>query len=215
MKFDSSSLLLYAVTDRTWLGTATLAEQAEACLKGGVTMIQLREKELHSSEFLKEAEEIKALCHQYQVPFLINDNVEIALSCDADGVHVGQKDMEAGAVRSKLGSDKILGVSVQTVEQALAAEENGADYLGTGAVFTTSTKPDANGVSRSTLKAICHAVSIPVVAIGGIQEHNILTLKGTGIQGAAVISAIFSKANIETAAKRLVFLSKEMVQPCI
>jgi thiamine-phosphate pyrophosphorylase len=206
-------MLLYAVTDRAWLNGCTLFQQVEECLKGGATFIQLREKELSKKSFLAEAIEIKALCNQYHVPFVINDNIGVALACDADGVHVGQRDMEAGQVRTLLSKDKILGVSVQTVDQAIRAEANGADYLGVGAVFSTSTKLDADTVSAETLRAICDAVSIPVVAIGGIDAHNILDLKGTGIDGVAVVSAIFAQPDITAATARLLALSKEMVSP--
>lgn len=212
MKLDKKSMLLYAVTDRGWLGEKTLAMQVEEALIGGATIIQLREKDMSEEQFLLEAMEIKTLCKQYNVPFIINDNVDIAVACDADGVHVGQYDMEAGNVRKKIGADKIIGVSAQTVEQAVLAEKNGADYLGVGAVFSTSTKLDADTVSFDILKAICKAVSIPVVAIGGIYSHNILKLSGTGIDGVAVVSAIFAQENIEHAAKELLSLSKKMVE---
>jgi len=211
MKFDRSSLLLYAVTDRSWLFGQTLCEKAEACLLGGVTMLQLREKELDHAAFLEEATVLKALCTRYQVPFIINDNVEIAVACGADGVHVGQKDMEAGSARERIGKDKILGVSVQTVEQAKKAQRQGADYLGVGAVFATSTKPDADTVPFGTLRAICDAVSIPVVAIGGIHAKNIPQLKGTGIDGVAVVSAIFAKKDVKEASARLLSLVTEVL----
>lgn len=199
MKCDKKDLLLYAVTDRYWTGKQTLYQQVEDCLKGGATFVQLREKTLDEENFLKEAVEIQELCRRYQVPFVINDNVDIALAMNADGVHVGQSDMEAGDVRSKLGADKIIGVSAQTVEQALLAETRGADYLGVGAVFPTGSKDDADDVSHETLKAICEAVSIPVIAIGGIGAHNVKELSGTGICGIAVISAIFAQPDIESA----------------
>ena len=162
MKADKDSLLLYAVTDRKWTGKQTLYEQVEDALEGGATFVQLREKTLDEEHFLEEAKALKKLCAKYSVPFVINDNVGIALAMDADGVHVGQSDMEAGAVREKLGPGKIIGVSAQTVEQALLAEKHGADYLGVGAVFPTGSKDDAVEVSKETLKAICEAVSIPV-----------------------------------------------------
>lgn len=203
MKFDKHSLLLYAVTDRSWLGKETLSQQVEKALRGGVTFVQLREKNLEDSFFLEEAIEIKELCHQYQVPFLINDNVEVAISCGADGVHVGQKDLDAACVRERMGKDVILGVSAQTVEQAILAEQKGADYLGVGAVFPTSSKADAEAVSPETLRAICHAVTIPVVAIGGITKENAGQLAGSGICGIAVISAIFAQKDIVGAAKNL------------
>ena len=196
-------LLLYAVTDRSWLGNETLYEQVEKALKGGATFIQLREKELDEEHFMEEAVALKELCHKYHVPFVINDNVRIAKDMDADGVHVGQSDMEADDVRKILGEDKILGVSAQTVEQAVLAEKMGADYLGVGAVFSTSTKKDAADVSKETLKAICEAVNIPVIAIGGIGADNILSLQGSGICGIAVVSAIFAAKDIEAATKVL------------
>lgn len=203
MRCDNKDLLLYAVTDRSWLGTRTLWEQVEDALIGGATFVQLREKELEEQEFLQEAIELKALCERYGVPFVVNDNVEIALMADADGVHIGQKDLEAGYVRSLLGEDKILGVSAQTVEQAVLAEKMGADYLGVGAVFATGSKADAEAVSLETLREICNAVHIPVVAIGGIGMGNVSSLSGTGISGVAVISAIFAAENIREATKEL------------
>lgn len=212
MKCDKNDLLLYAVTDRSWLNGATLYSQVEQSLKGGATFIQLREKNLDETHFLEEAKEIKELCKKYQVPFVINDNVDIAAAMDADGVHVGQSDMEAGDVRAKLGPDKIIGVSAQTVEQALLAEKHGADYLGVGAVFPTGSKADAVEVDHETLKAICEAVKIPVIAIGGISKENVKELAGSGICGIAVISAIFAQADIEAAAKELKARTEEMVQ---
>ena len=203
MGLNKSDLLLYAVTDRSWLGGHTLYQDVEAAIKGGATFIQLREKKLDEEHFLEEAKEIKELCKKYRVPFVINDNVDIALAMDADGVHVGQSDMEAGMVREKLGPDKIIGVSAQTVEQAILAEQKGADYLGVGAVFPTGSKDDAVEVSHDTLKAICEAVQIPVIAIGGISTGNVMELSGSGICGIAVISAIFAKPDIETAAREL------------
>ena len=203
--------MLEAVCLRHWLNGRTLYSQVEEALKGGATFIQLREKELDEEHFLEEAKEIKELCRRYQVPFVINDNVEIALAVDADGVHVGQSDMEAGDVRAKLGPDKMIGVSAQTVEQAVMAEQNGADYLGVGAVFPTGSKADALEVSHDTLKAICKAVKIPVIAIGGISKENILELSGSGVCGIAVISAIFAKDDIEEAARELRGLTEEMV----
>ena len=205
-------MLLYAVTDRSWLGGRTLAEQVRDALEGGATFIQLREKELDYDSFLAEAIEIKKLCQSYNVPFVINDNVDIAIACGADGVHVGQSDMEAGDVRARLGADKIIGVSVHSVEEALRAQERGADYLGAGAVFPTGTKSDAETTSFGTLRDICEAVHIPVVAIGGIKEENISKLKGTGITGCAIVSAIFSKPNIKAACEKLLDLSKETVE---
>ena len=212
MKCDKKDLLLYGVTDRSWLGERTLYSAVEQSILGGVTMVQLREKDLEKEEFQKEARQIQELCKKHQVPFLINDNVELAVEIEADGVHVGQHDMEAGEVRQKIGPDKILGVSAQTVEQALKAQAAGADYLGVGAVFPTGTKDDADAVSLDTLKAICQAVDIPVVAIGGIKESNIQALKGSGICGVAVVSAIYAKEDPQAAAAGLRKLTEEAVQ---
>ncbi|MBE7045526.1 MAG: thiamine phosphate synthase [Ruminococcaceae bacterium] len=212
MKCDKKIMQLYAVTDRSWLGKRTLEEQVEDALKGGVTCVQLREKDLPEVEFLEEAKKIKALCNAYGVPFFINDNVSVAIACGADGVHVGQSDMEAGDVRKLIGADKILGVSAQTVGQAKLAEARGADYLGVGAVFSTSTKLDACDVSYETLKQITEAVSIPVVAIGGICEENIMQLSGSGIDGVAVVSAIFASEDICAATGRLLTLSEKMTK---
>ncbi|MEA4895688.1 MAG: thiamine phosphate synthase [Oscillospiraceae bacterium] len=210
--FNRETLLLYAVTDRTWLGGRTLAGDAEEALKGGVTMLQLREKDLEFNDFLAEAFEIKEICKKYGVPFIINDDVELALACGADGVHVGQSDMEAFKVRERLGPNKILGVSAQTAEQALLAEKSGADYIGAGAVFTTSTKKDADFVPYDELRAICSAVSIPVVAIGGIGAGNMEKLAGSGIEGVAVVSAIFAEKDIKAAAKELRALAEKTVE---
>ena len=211
MNCDRKDLMLYAVTDRSWLGGETLRSQVERALKGGATFIQLREKELNEGDFLEEAKEIQKLCREYHVPFVINDNVEIAAAIGADGVHVGQSDMEAGDVRRRLGPDKIIGVSAQTAEQALCAQEHGADYLGVGAVFPTGSKADATEVSRETLEEICRAVDIPVIAIGGIGRENVMELKGSGICGIAVISAIFAQKDIEAAAAELKKRVEEML----
>ena len=210
MKCDKKSMLLYAVTDQAWTGKQTLMEQVEDALKGGVTCIQLREKNLDKENFLKEAIEMKALCNQYNVPFIVNDEVEIAIKCGADGIHVGQKDMEAGNVRAIVGENMMIGVSVQTVEQAVAAEKAGADYLGVGAVFNTSTKPDACEVSFDALKKICESVSIPVVAIGGITKSNMMQLKGMGVDGVALVSAIFAAEDIEQECRELRLISEEI-----
>ena len=199
MKCDKKDLLLYAVTDRSWLNGKTLYEQVEQALKGGVSFVQLREKNLNTEAFLQEAIQIQSLCRTYGVPFVINDNIDIALAMNADGVHVGQKDMEVSKVRAKLGPDKLIGVSAQTVEQAVKAEKEGASYLGVGAVFATDSKLDAIEVSHETLKEICKSVEIPVVAIGGINKENIKELSESGICGVAVISAIFAQSDIEKA----------------
>lgn len=200
---SKKELMLYAVTDRHWLGDETLYDQVKKALDGGATFVQLREKKLDREDFLAEALEIQKLCRKYGVPFVINDEVSIAKVIDADGVHVGQSDMEAMDVRKVLGPDKILGVSAQTVEQAITAEKHGADYLGVGAVFATGSKDDADDVSHETLKAICEAVSIPVIAIGGITKDNVSELAGSGICGVAVISAIFGQNDIKKATEDL------------
>lgn len=213
MKLSKKHMLLYAVTDRRWSKDTTLYEQVEQALQGGVSTLQLREKNLSDEEFFKEAMEIKELCKKYNVPLIINDNVEVAIKCGADGVHVGQEDMEASKVREKVGPKKIIGVSAHNVEEARRAVSNGADYLGVGAVFNTSTKDDVDVLSKETLKDICLAVDVPVVAIGGINQDNILELKGTGVDGVAVVSAIFSSENIVETCKKLRKLSEEMVRP--
>ena len=208
MRLNKEDLLLYAVTDRRWLreGETLVTKTAEA-IDGGVTFVQLREKDLDEENFEREGRELKELCRKRGVPFVINDNVELAAKLDADGVHVGQSDMEALDVRRIIGGDKILGVSAQTVEQAVTAEKHGADYLGVGAVFPTGSKDDAAEVSYDTLKAICHAVKIPVkipvIAIGGITEDNVAELSKSGICGIAVISALYAKEDIKSAAQRL------------
>lgn len=212
MKCAKKDLLLYAVTDRRWLADGeTLYQVVEQTLDGGVTFVQLREKELAKDLFLEEAKEIKKLCNARKIPFVINDSVDIALAMDADGVHVGQSDMEAGDVREKLGPDKIIGVSAQTVEQAKLAEAHGADYLGVGAVFATGSKDDAVEVGPQTLRDICQAVSIPVIAIGGISKDNVSQLTGSGICGIAVISAIFAQKDVKAASKELHDLTEAMV----
>ena len=206
---SEKELLLYAVTDRHWLGEETLYDQVKKALDGGATFVQLREKNLDREVFLAEAKEIQKLCKEYGVPFVVNDEVSIAKDIDADGVHVGQSDMEAMDVRKILGPDKIIGVSAQTVEQAIIAEKHGADYLGVGAVFTTGSKDDADDVSHETLKAICEAVSIPVIAIGGITKDNVAELAGSGICGVAVISAIFGQKDIQKATEELQVFCRE------
>lgn len=211
MKLDRRTMLLYAITDRAWLNGRTLYEQVEEALKGGITCLQLREKELDYDSFLAEAIEIRQLCKKYNVPFIINDNIDIALKCDADGVHIGQRDTDARQARALIGRYKILGVTAKTVSQAIKAAEDGADYLGTGAVFASSTKPDAIGISRDTLKSICQSVDLPIVAIGGINSENILQLTGSGVDGVALVSAIFSAKNITEECHRLRQLSEKMV----
>ena len=212
MKCDKKAMLLYAVTDRAWVGRQSLYEQVESALKGGATCVQLREKELDDEAFLNEAVEISALCRRYGVPFFINDNVEIAIRCHADGIHVGQEDMEAAQVRRKVGDDMIIGVSVHSVEEAMEAVKNGADCLGVGAMFSTSTKTDVSILPKETLRDICAAVDIPVVAIGGIGRSNISQLSGTGVDGVALVSAIFAADDIESECRILRKLSEEMVK---
>ncbi len=211
MKCDKDMMLLYAVTDRTWTGKNTLYNQVESALKGGVTCVQLREKDLPDDEFLNEAVKIRTLCKRYDVPFFINDNVDIAIKCGADGIHVGQNDMSAANVRKLVGKDMMIGVSVHSVKEAIEAQKNGADCLGVGAMFSTSTKPDADAVSYETLKDICCAVDIPVVAIGGISKSNIHQLSGSGVSGVALVSAIFAADDIEKECRELCRLSKKMV----
>lgn len=212
MKCDRQTMRLYAVTDRAWVGRQTLPEQVEAALKGGATCVQLREKELDGAAFLEEARTLAALCRRYGVPLIINDNVEVALASGADGVHVGQDDLTVEQVRRLAGDRLIVGVSAHSVEQALAAQAGGADYLGVGAVFATATKSDAHVLPRETLAEICRAVDIPVVAIGGIGEDNLLQLAGTGVDGAALVSAIFSAPDIEGQCRKLRALSERMVK---
>ena len=201
-RISKQQLLLYAVTDRTWLSGRFLYEAVEESLKGGVTCLQLREKKLDTECFLEEARQLKPLCRSYGVPLIINDNVDIALKSDADGVHIGQSDGDIAATRARIGN-KILGVSASTVEEALEAERAGADYLGVGAVFPTNSKNDAERVSLSTLRDICNAVSVPVVAIGGITLDNVSLLTDSGVCGIAVISAIYAQKDIRNATERL------------
>lgn len=214
MKSDDlrKSLLLYAVTDRRWTTeNESLLNQTEKALEGGATFVQIREKNLDEKDFENEARELKSLCKKFNVPFVVNDNVLLAKKIDADGVHVGQDDMNAGKAREILGPEKIIGVSAQTVEEAVLAQEQGADYLGVGAVFPTGSKDDAIEVPFETLKAICSAVKIPVVAIGGISEKNVHLLKKSGIAGISVISAIFGQKDIKSAAENLKKLTLEII----
>ena len=212
MKIESNKLLLYAVTDRAWVGEKTLKQQVEEALKGGITCLQLREKGLSQEEFLKEAKEILELTKSYGVPLVINDHIRVAQEAGADGVHLGQSDMRADRAREILGPGKIIGVSARTVEQAVRAYEMGADYLGCGAVFGTSTKQDARPMDRQTLLEITEAVPIPVVAIGGINGENLKELRGTGVAGAALVSAIFGEEHIEEAVRALKQTARETLQ---
>ena len=204
--FDRNCLRLYAVTDRSWLGDETLYTQVEKALKGGATMIQIREKELDEAHFEQEAREIQQLCKSYKVPLIINDNVALAKRIHADGVHIGQSDMQLVSAREILGDDKIIGVTAKTVEQAKEAEASGADYLGSGAVFGSSTKTDAKPMDHALLQRICESVSIPVVAIGGITSGNAVRLSGRGIAGIAVVSGIFATPDIEAETRHLLEL---------
>ena len=217
MNFDKNSLRLYAVTDRAWVGRQTLCQQVEAALQGGVTCVQLREKHLDRDAFLAEAKQICALCRRYGVPFIVNDDLDVALACGADGIHVGQDDMPAAEVRRRAGRRLIVGVSAHTPEEARLAEAAGADYLGAGAVFGSATKTDASLLTPAGLQAVCAAVHIPVVAIGGVHARNILQLQGSGAAGAAVVSGIFGAPDITAACRELRALADTMVQggpPC-
>ncbi len=196
-------LRLYAVTDRSWIGLQTLLEQIESSLLGGTTLVQLREKDLSDCEFIQEAISVKRLCERFGVPLLINDNVNVALRSGADGVHLGQDDLPLQEARKMLGPNKIIGISTHTVEEAMKAEQGGADYVGVGSVFATQTKLDANVLSIDYIREICQAVTIPVVAIGGIKEENMDVLRNTGVAGIAVVSAIFGQPDIEMATLRL------------
>ena len=210
MKCAKQNMLLYAVTDRAWVGRQTLYEQVESALKGGATCVQLREKQLGDADFLQEAIQIHALCQQYGVPLFINDNVEVALQCHAEGIHVGQEDMAAAQVRQRVGDEMMIGVSVHSVEEALEAVRHGADCLGVGAAFSTHTKADVDVLPEGMMKAICDAVDIPVVAIGGIHKENLLRLKGTGVNGVALVSAIFGAEDIEAECRELKALAEQL-----
>lgn len=213
MNFDKTCLRLYAVTDRAWLGDHTLYQQVEAALQGGATCVQLREKTLDDETFLAEARALLPLCHRYGAPLILNDRLDLALACGADGVHVGQDDLPVAEVRRRAGNGLIVGVSAHNVAEARLAWQGGADYLGSGAVFGTATKADVTPLSRETLAAICAAVPIPVVAIGGITRDNLPRLAGTGIAGAAVVSGIFGAADITAAARELRALADAAAQP--
>lgn len=212
MTLKPSDLLLYAVTDRSWLENSTLLAQVEEAILGGVTCVQLREKDMETTSFLAEAKNMKTVCNRHNIPLIINDSIEIALDSGADGVHIGQSDQNAREVREKIGSAMIMGVSVQTVAQAKLAQEQGADYLGVGAVFSTTTKLDANAVSLATVQEITASVQIPVVAIGGISLKNIHQLQNCGLSGVAVVSGIFASSSIKTACTSFLTASKELVK---
>ena len=215
MRFDKGMLRLYAVTDRRWEGTLSLPRQVELALQGGTTMVQFREKHLQGAEKEALARELLVLCRSYGVPLIINDDAELAKKVGADGVHVGQSDLAAQEARRMLGPQAIIGVTARTVEQARAAQAAGADYLGSGAVFGTSSKSDARPLSGEELRAICAAVTIPVVAIGGIHAGNVLALCGCGQAGVAVIGGIFGQPDIRQAARELLALSEQASQNTI
>ena len=212
MRLEKDRLLLYAVTDRSWTGQQSLYEQIEEALKGGVTMVQLREKQLSEDELVAEAIQIKELCHRYEVPLIINDNVDAALKSGADGVHVGIEDAPVSEIRRRAGDDLIIGATAKTTEQAKAAEAAGADYLGVGAVFPSPTKKNAIRITPQDLREICGSVAIPAVAIGGITGDNVSEIKGGGMAGVAVVSAIFAAQDIQKAAAELKRKVKAMVE---
>ena len=211
MRITDEELLLYAVTDSRWKGDRTLLQQIEDALKGGVTLVQLREKELGEEEFLEEAKEAVKLCHSYGVKLIINDNIDVALKSGADGVHVGQSDMPAKEVRKIAGDKLIIGTSAKTVKDARRAQEEGADYLGVGACFGTSTKGDANRIDLGVLNELSEAVDIPIVGIGGISKENMHELKGRGIKGVALVSAVFAAKDIENECRELKNIAKSVV----
>ena len=212
MRLEKDRLLLYAVTDRSWTGQQSLYEQIEEALKGGVTMVQLREKQLSEDELVAEAIQIKELCHRYEVPLIINDNVDAALKSGADGVHVGIEDAPVSEIRRRAGDEFIIGATAKTTEQAKAAEAAGADYLGVGAVFPSPTKKNAIRITPQDLREICGSVAIPAVAIGGITGDNVSEIKGGGMAGVAVVSAIFAAQDIQKAAAELKRKVKAMVE---
>ncbi len=213
MKFDPKMLRLYAVTDRAWVGRQSLLEQIEDALRGGVTLVQLREKALSKEEFVAEAKAVLALCRRRGVPLIINDRLDVALESGADGVHVGIEDAPVAEIRAQTGPDFLIGATAKTVEQARAAQAAGADYLGVGAVFPSPTKQNAIRITAGQLREICGSVSIPAVAIGGITAENAPSLKGCGMAGIAVVSAIFGAADIEKAAAELRTLADAITAP--
>ncbi len=200
---------LYLVTDRELLGNKDLAATVEEAIKGGATLVQIREKNVSTLDFFELALVVKQITGKYNVPFIINDRIDIALAVDADGVHIGQEDMPLAAARKLLGSTKIIGVSVSTLEEAVKAQDEGADYLGVGAVFPTRTKSNADHVSLAAFRRIKEGVSVPVVAIGGIDKDNIQRVIEAGADGAAVVSAIISSADPYQAACSLRHIIKK------
>ena len=212
MKFNENMLLLYAVTDRAWVGKQTLLEQIEDALKGGATIVQLREKKMDEDTFVKEAIEVRALCHKYNVPLIINDNVDVALKSGADGVHVGIEDAPVAEICKRVSDDFIIGATCKTVEQAKIAEAAGADYMGVGAVFPSPTKTNAVRITNEQLREIVSSVSIPAVAIGGINYDNVCEIKGSSVSGVAVVSAILGAEDIEKATALLKERVKAVVE---
>lgn len=212
MNFTAKNLLLYAVTDRAWVGRQTLLEQIEDALRGGVTLVQLREKDLPQPDFIREAAQATALCHRYGVPLIVNDSLEVALESGADGVHVGIEDQPVAEIRRRVGKGWIIGATAKTVEQAQAAQAAGADYLGVGAVFSSPTKKNAIRITTQQLREICSSVAIPCVAIGGISRENLPTLAGGGVAGFALVSAIFSQPDIAAACRDLKSLAEQTVR---
>ncbi len=212
MKVNKESMLVYAITDRHWTGTQTLEQQVEEVLKNGATFLQIREKNMTHDELVKEAVHIKEIAARYNVPVVIDDDIYAVMEADVDGVHIGQNDMDYVEARKLLGDNKIIGMTAPSVALAKKAEELGADYIGAGAVFSTNTKKDTKPLELSTLKEICNSVSIPVVAIGGIDHSNVRELKGTDIDGVAVISALFGASNPGKATKELVSIMKDVIK---
>ncbi|WP_400204197.1 thiamine phosphate synthase [Candidatus Methanomassiliicoccus intestinalis] len=211
MKFTKESLKLYVITDRSWIGNRSMSEEVEKTLKAGATCLQIREKNISYDEYVSKSIELRKICNKYNVPFIVNDNIEVALASGADGVHVGQKDILNKNVRSIIGSDKILGISANSIELAIAAEKAGADYIGVGSIQLSPTKGESKILSTEYVNEICNSVSIPVVAIGGINEQNIPRLKGIGIAGVAVISAVFGKEDVTEATYKLRKLVDEYI----
>ncbi len=211
MKLNKETFLLYAITDKGVLKGKSFIEAVEEAIKGGITILELREKNVSFSEYVNQAIEVKKVTDKYKIPLIINDNVDVAVACNADGVHLGQEDISVQLAREKLGSDKIIGVTAKTVEQAIRAEQDGADYLGTGAMYQSPTKPAAIGITFDALKSICSSVKIPVVAIGGISKQNVRQLKGAGMDGIAVVSAVFGNDDITAATKEFMEICRETV----
>lgn len=214
MNFTAQNLLLYAVTDQAWVGRQTLLEQIESALKGGATLVQLREKDLPRLDYIRQAAQATALCHRYGVPLIVNDSLEVALKSGADGVHVGIEDQPVAEIRRQAGKGFLIGATAKTVEQARAAQAAGADYLGVGAVFPSPTKKNAIRITTGQLREICASVSIPCVAIGGISRENLPALAGGGMDGFALVSAIFSQPDIEAACRELRALAERTVKEC-